>query len=126
MRRGVAIGVAVLTLACAATAHAAGDDAVARGKAVFNQCKACHSLKPGVTTVGPDLHGLFGRKAASLDSFEYSDAFYGADFVWDADHLAKWVANPAAMIPGTKMQFAGIRNPAQISDLIAFLRKATH
>ncbi len=125
MRRGVAIGVAVLVLAGAITARAESAGAVARGRAVFSQCKACHSLKPGVTTVGPSLHGLFGRKAASLDSFEYSDAFYGADFVWDADHLAKWVANPGAMIPGTKMQFAGIKDPAQISDLIAFLRKAT-
>jgi cytochrome c len=86
----------------------------------------CHSLEAGVTVVGPSLHDLFGRKAASIDSFTYSDAFYGADFAWDEDHLAKFVTNPGAMIPGTKMQIAGIKEPAQIADLIAYLKDATH
>jgi cytochrome c len=122
---GTAVVIAVVALVSVGTAHAWADDASDRGQKVYQQCAACHSLEEGVTLAGPSLHDLFGRKAASIDSFDYSDAFYGADFVWDEGHLAKWVADPRAMIPGTKMQTPGIKDSAQVADLIAYLKEAT-
>ena len=126
MRREAVIYMTVLALAVVNATPAWSDDATARGETIYKQCAACHSLKADVTLVGPSLHDLFGRKAASIDSFTYSDAFYGADFVWDEDHLATFVTNPRGMIPGTKMQTVGIKDPAQIADLIAYLKEATH
>ena len=106
-----------------ASAQDAG--AVDRGKQVFEQCAPCHSLAADVTIVGPSLHGLFGRAAGDLISFNYSNAIYASGIVWSADTLAKWVAGPAMMVPGTKMQFDGIKDPAQVADLIAYLAVAT-
>lgn len=125
MRRVVAISVAVLLLVNVLAARARAETAAERGRSLYKLCQACHSLKEGVTLVGPSLHGLFKRHAASLDSFEYSEALYGADFVWDPPRLSKWLANPAAMFPGNKMLFAGMKDPKQIDDLITFLKEAT-
>ena len=119
------LGLIVLALLCVSTMPAWSDTAAERGQTVFAQCAVCHSLETDVTIVGPSLHGLFGRKAASIDSFTYSNAFYGADFVWDKVHLTKLVSDPAAMFPGTNMLTPGIKDPAQIADLIAYLEGAT-
>lgn len=123
--KAAAIGIAGLTLLNFGAAAVRADSAVERGEALFAQCAVCHSLESDTTIVGPSLHGVFGRKAASVDSFAYSNAFYGADFVWDKDHLAKLLRDPAAMFPGTKMLTPGIQDPAQIADLIAYLEGAT-
>ena len=125
MRRAAAVSVAVLLLTVAAWAPAWGESAVERGRVIFKQCQACHSLEDGVTVVGPSLHALFGRHAASLDGYEYSDALYGADFAWDAKRLATWLADPATLVPGNKMLFPGIKDARQIADLIAYLSEAT-
>lgn len=125
MRRVAATGVAVLVLANVFTTPAQSETAIERGRNLFKSCQKCHSLKAGVTIVGPSLHGLFDRPAASVDTFSYSEALYGADFVWNAERLSKWLANPAGMIPGNKMLFPGIRDPRQIADLITFLKEAT-
>jgi cytochrome c len=120
-----AVGIAALAFLGVSATRAWSDSAVERGQTIFKQCAVCHSVQADVTLVGPSLHELFGRKAAGIDSFTYSNAFYGADFAWDEDHLAKFVTDPRAMIPGTKMQTAGIKDPAQIADLIAYLKDAT-
>lgn len=125
MRRATTLSIVALALIGVGATDTWADDAGDRGQKVYAQCAACHSLKEGVTLAGPSLHDLIGRKAASVDSFTYSDAMYSADFVWDDDHLAKWVTDPRAMIPGTKMQTPGIKDPAQIADLIAYLKEAT-
>lgn len=126
MRRVLALSIVASALLGVSALPAWSDSAAERGEAVYKQCAVCHSLKQGVTLAGPSLHELVGRKAASVDTFTYSDAMYSADFVWDDDHLAKWVADPRAMIPGTKMQTPGIKDPLQIADLIAYLKEATH
>jgi len=123
--KAAGLGIAVFALLLVGVAPARADSAVERGEALFAQCAVCHSLESDTTIVGPSLHGLFGRKAASIDSFTYSNAFYGADFVWDKEHLAKLLRDPAAMFPGTKMLTPGIPDPAQIADLIAYLEGAT-
>ena len=93
------------------------------GKSKFALCASCHTVTAGGPNMtGPNLHGLFGRKAGSMAGFAYSDAVKAAGFAWDPDHLDKWVANPRAFIPGTKMSFLGLKDPKDRIDLIAYLR----
>jgi cytochrome c len=96
-----------------------------KGKAVFEQCAACHSLDGTGDYDGPTLKGVIGRKAGSLEDYRYSAAMKRSDVVWDAVTLDKYVADPQALIPGNRMAFAGISDTTQREDLIAFLAVAT-
>ena len=77
-------------------ALAAGD--AAKGKKVYNKCKACHSLKAGKNKIGPSLNGIIGRASASEDGFKYSKAMKGANLTWDEETLQK-VSDQAQEIP---------------------------
>jgi cytochrome c len=104
----------------ATPAFAAGDPV--QGKAVFARCAICHNVeKDGGNGVGPNLFGVVGSKAASVDGFNFSGPMKASGIVWNDDNLAKWVAGPAKMLPGTKMAFAGITSKTQIADVIAYL-----
>lgn len=104
---------------------AAAQDAQ-RGKALFNQCSACHSLDDGHNEAGPHLKGLFGRKAASVGDFVYSPPLRRADFVWTPELLDKFLAEPQAPpFRGNRMPFAGLPDAQARADLIAFLKAAT-
>jgi len=108
-----------LLLAATGPARAGDADAGAR---VFVQCKVCHQLAPGRHGVGPSLYGVIGRKAGTAPGFSYSTAVTNAGFVWDEARLAQWLSAPAKYLPGTKMPFAGLKNPTDIEDVIAYLR----
>lgn len=112
-------------LAAAGAAAQSGNEA--RGERLFNQqCKACHTLgKEGVSTVGPNLHGLFGRKAGAVAGYSSSDAMKGSGIVWDDRILMDYLEDPKGRVPGTKMVYAGLKQEAQRADMIAFLKKAT-
>ena len=117
-----------LPLAAGAQASAAADDAaqVAHGQRLFMRCTACHDVAAGsAPKVGPTLHGLFGRRVASLPGFSYSDSLKSQSFEWDDKMLARWVESPVAVAPGTIMGFIGLPNPADRQALIAYLRQAT-
>src|SRR6185437_6763339 len=104
----------------ATPAWAAGD--AVRGKAVFARCAICHNVeKDGGNGVGPNLFGIAGRKAATVDGFNYSGPMKAANIVWNDDNLSKWISGPAKMIPGTKMAFGGIAQKSQIADVVAYL-----
>jgi cytochrome c len=107
----------------ATVAHAEGN--AARGKAVFLQCMACHSLSEGRNGVGPSLHGLFGRKAGTAPDFLYSPFMKRSGITWDEAALKSYLPDPQAKVPGTKMTFVGIKDPQQLDDLIAYLKQAT-
>ena len=96
-----------------------------KGKAVFEQCAACHSLDGTGDYDGPTLKGVIGRKAGSLEDYRYSTAMKRSDVVWDAATIDKYVADPQAFVPGNRMAFAGISDKTQREDLIAFLAVAT-
>jgi len=96
-----------------------------KGKAVFEQCAACHALDGTNDSDGPILKGVIGRKAGSLEDYRYSAAMKRSDVVWDAATLDQYVADPQAFIPGNRMAFAGIDDKTQRDDLIAFLAVAT-
>jgi len=101
-------------------AFAAGD--AAQGKAVFQRCAICHNVeKDGGNGVGPNLFGIVGRKAGTVEGFNYSGPMKASGIVWNDDNLAKWIAGPAKMVPGTKMAFAGISSKGQIADVVAYL-----
>jgi len=95
------------------------------GEVIFKQCAACHSLDPDTNKQGPTLAGLFGRHAGTVEDFNYSAANKNSGIVWDEAILRKYLANPQALVPGTKMTFAGLKDPQQIEDMIAYLKEAT-
>ncbi|QMW23989.1 c-type cytochrome [Sandaracinobacteroides saxicola] len=94
----------------------------AAGKAVFVQCSACHSLKPGQNKIGPSLARIIGRKSGSVPNFKYSKANASSGIVWTEANLFKYLENPRRTIPGTTMAFAGIKDPQRRANLIAFLK----
>lgn len=102
-------------------AVASAQDAEA-GKAVFNKCRACHSTDAGKNMVGPSLHGVVGRKAGSVEGFNYSDAMKNSGKTWDDAALDAYITDPKAAIPGNKMVFVGIKDEADRKNLIAFLK----
>lgn len=88
----------------------------------FAQCAVCHSAaKGGEVLVGPDLWGVVGTRAASRPGFAYSDQLKAARLDWDAATLDKWLADPVALVPGTRMVFAGQPDPARRRAIIAYL-----
>lgn len=92
------------------------------GKRVFNQCRACHTIAvDGGNRVGPNLHGVMGRPVGSVPGFSYSDSLQHAGFIWDPDKLDRWVSGPQAFIPGNRMAFAGVKDPVQRRNLIAYI-----
>lgn len=95
------------------------------GKTIFLQCAACHSLEPDENKTGPSLAGLFGRKAGTVEDFNYSDANKSSGIVWDEDVLRKYLPDPQKLVPGTKMAFLGLKDPKQVEDVIAYLKEAT-
>jgi len=105
---------------------AAAQDAEA-GKRVFNQCRACHTIDAGGRNgVGPNLHGILGRKAASVQGFNYSPAMKkkGEEgFIWTDENFRAYIANPREAIPGNRMTYPGLRNQQQMNDLIAYLKQ---
>ena len=118
----VVAGVAVALVASGAVIRAADPE---KGKAVFEQCAACHSLDGSGDYDGPTLKGVMGRKAGSLEEYRYSAAMKRSDVTWDAVALDKYVTDPQAFIPGNRMAFAGIGDKTQRDDLIAYLAVAT-
>jgi cytochrome c len=94
----------------------------ANGAKVFAQCKACHVTDKGVNRVGPSLHGIVGRKAGTVAGFNYSTANKNSGVTWDDKTLFVYLENPRKFMPGTKMAFAGLKQPQQRADVIAYLK----
>ncbi len=105
-------------------ASAQSGDAAA-GQRVFNQCRACHTADQGGRNgVGPNLFGIVGRKAASIDGFRYSAnmrSLAEGGLEWNEDRLRAYITNPKAVVPQGSMSFPGLRNETQLNDLMAYL-----
>ena len=111
--------VAALALSSAA-ARADGDPAA--GKQVFKKCHACHNVGEGAhNAVGPVLNGIVGRKAGTYADYNYSDANKNSGLTWDVATLQKYLKNPQAVVPGTKMAFPGLPEEKDIDNVIAYL-----
>ena len=116
--------VSALLVVSAAGARADGDPDM--GKRQFAPCSACHTVEEGgADKLGPNLHGVFGRKAGTKADFAYSDALKNSGITWDADKINTWITKPAALVPGPKMAFLGISKDEVRANIIAYLQQAT-
>src|SRR5665648_46387 len=102
----IVAGAALLVLPGIASAQDA-----AAGKKVFNKCTPCHNIGPGAKNkVGPQLDGLFGRKAGTAAAFNYSDGMKRAGWVWDEATFKEYITDPKKKVPGNKMLFPGLKD----------------
>ncbi len=98
---------------------------VEHGKAVFNLCRACHTIAPGASsTTGPNLHDAWGARAGGRPGFAYSDVLKATGWTWNAARLDPWLSDPQKALPGPKMTFTGLRDAEDRRDVIAYLRLA--
>lgn len=114
-----------ISLAAFAPAAAAGNPEA--GKKVFVKCAVCHGIGEKKGAVGPSLNNVIGRKAGTQADFakKYSKqmiAAGAAGLVWDEAQIAAYVADPKKKIPGNKMAFAGLKNPKEIEDVVAYIK----
>ena len=89
-----------------------------RGKTLYQNCTACHSIDDD--DIGPRHRGVVGRNAGTVPGYAYSPALKASGIVWNPTTLDRWLTNPSAMVPGTKMFFL-IDNPQNRADIIAYL-----
>jgi cytochrome c len=98
-----------------------------RGAVVFKACSSCHLVGPEAKNrVGPHLNGIFGRRAATVDGFDYSEDIVRAGInglFWTAEKLDIYLENPQTLVSGTRMKYRGLKDPADRRDVVAFLRQ---
>ena len=95
------------------------------GARKFGQCEGCHKASRDAPDIGgPNLYGVFGQRMGQHSSrYGYTAALIGAGGRWDGPTLDAWIANPKKLVPGTNMQFAGVADPLDRADIIAYLRR---
>ena len=111
----------------APTAPEVGEPAAEKtdaGQMLFNNaCRTCHATKAGDNRLGPSLAGLIGRKAGSVEGFNYSPAMKSAGITWDEKTLDAFIANPDAVVPGNTMKpYTGMTSAEDRSTIVSFLR----
>ncbi|WP_350285216.1 cytochrome c family protein [uncultured Croceitalea sp.] len=96
------------------------------GRRVFLLCAACHNVVKGEPhKVGPNLNGMFGKKAGIKEGFVYSEELKNKGIVWSEKTIREWLENPASYVPGTKMAFVGVKKKEQQDALITYLKEVT-
>lgn len=114
-----------LILVSAPGVRAQEGDATA-GAVVFKKCAVCHIAEEDKNKVGPSLHGLLGRKAGTHPDFKYSPAMQAAGeggLIWDEATLRDYLHDPRKKVKGTRMAFPGLKNDADIANVIAYLKQ---
>lgn len=91
-----------------------------RGKTLYQACEACHSIDQN--DLGPRHRGVVGRAAGSVDDYAYSAALKNSGLTWDEPTLERWLTDPSALVPGTKMFFQ-MSDAQNRADIIAFLKE---
>jgi cytochrome c len=115
---GLAAAAAVSVWVSAAPTARAQD-----GEALFRrQCSACHTVEAGRNKIGPSLAAIYGKKAGEVPDFEFSDEMKGSKVTWNDDSLLKYLTDPKGFIPGTKMVYAGLKNPDDAKAVVDYLK----
>jgi cytochrome c len=91
------------------------------GEAVWRNCRSCHALEQGENGTGPYLYGVVGRAVDTAEGFSYSGALEEVVDVWTPENLYHFLEDPRGYAPGTAMGYAGLKDPQQRVDLIAYL-----
>jgi len=94
----------------------------AKGATDFITCKTCHAIELGVNKIGPSLHAIVGRKAGEIAGFSYSAANKGSGITWTEAKLFQYLESPSRVVRGTKMSYAGLKDPQKRADVIAYLK----
>ncbi len=116
-------GIMAFAMLVGLTASASAQNAAA-GEKDFLVCRACHQIGPGAKiAVGPVLNGVVGRKAGTYPGFDYSSANKDSGIVWTPEELDKYLTNPQAVVPHTKMIFPGLPDAQKRKDIIAYLEQ---
>ena len=110
----------------AASAHEAKESAheAGEGASVLRNCLSCHSIVEGKNRHGPSLFGVVGRVPGTMNNFKYSPAmtaFGEAGNVWNVETLRAYLKNSRKAVPGTRMAFPGIKDKADLEDLLDYL-----
>ena len=116
----------LLAAACALASPASAQDGdPVRGAELFPiRCGECHAIDSPETKIGPSLQGVIGRTSGTLEGFGYSDAMKNAGIVWSAETLTTYLVAPRKTVPGTKMNFNGLKRPGEVEDITAYLLEA--
>lgn len=108
--------------AARATPAAATVAAAATPPPMWAVCGACHAVEPGEHGLGPSLAGVFNARAASKPDFDYSEAMESSGLTWNQATLDRYLTDPRAVVPGTTMAYAGLKNDAQRAAVIDYLK----
>lgn len=123
LHRGIVAALAAIAGIGVAQAQ---EDLVAAGEKVFKKCAACHAVGEGAANkVGPQLNDLFGRTAGTAEGYSYSKAMTEAGaggLVWKDETLAQFLADPKAVVKGTKMAFPGLKKEEDVNAVLAYLK----
>ncbi len=102
------------------TLLAMGD--LAHGEKVFKKCSACHMIAAGgKNMIGPNLWGVIGRTAGSVNDYKYSKAMIAYGKEWSFEEMNSYLIKPQAYIKGTKMAFAGLRKEKDRASVILYM-----
>ena len=102
------------------------DGDLERGRKLYLQCRACHSLKENEPhKIGPNLFKIIGSTAGTMKGYNYSDALSKSEIVWTKENLDLWLEKPYEILPGNKMVFSGMRKQEDRNDLIAYVYDET-
>lgn len=101
-------------------------DPMERGAKLYKRCQTCHTLGAGEKhKVGPNLFGIYGLKAGSMEGFAYSKVMESSDIIWDDDTLSAYIENPRKFMPGNRMSFAGLRKPEDRKAVLDYMKAKT-
>jgi len=96
---------------------------IAAGEAAFRKCQVCHDVGENARNkLGPSLNGLDGRKAGTIDGYNYSEANKNSGIVWSEAIFKEYLIDPSGKMPGTKMMFSD-KNEQEIADLLVYLKQ---
>ncbi|MBL4666642.1 MAG: cytochrome c family protein [Sneathiella sp.] len=116
------LAISTVAAICLSSSMAAAAGDVKKGEKIFKKCKSCHTANEGgKNKSGPNLFGIVGRTAASVEGYKYSKAMKASGLTWDAATLDSFLTKPKKFVKKTKMSFSGIKKEKQRADLIAYL-----